>query len=100
MLVSDPGVTRLANQPEIMRVKTVLAADVEKQFNLPSGSVEGEIKESDLFQYQRQIATLGAKSSTGMSSPLNGIRKRPQNTWSVRSCSQPLVQPGRVVATL
>jgi hypothetical protein len=73
MLVSDPGVTRLANQPEIMRVKTVLAADVEKQFNLPSGSYSrAEIKESDLFQYQRQIASLGAKSLTGMSSPLNG----------------------------
>jgi hypothetical protein len=68
MLVADPGITRLSNQPEIMRVKTVLAADVEKQFGLASGSVEPEIRESDLFQYQRQIASLGAKSIAGFSS--------------------------------
>jgi hypothetical protein len=67
LLVSDPGKTRLAQQPEIMRVKVRLTADVEKQFKLQPGSIESELKESDLFQYQKQIAQLGAKSITGMS---------------------------------
>jgi hypothetical protein len=83
MLVSDPGVTRLMNQPEIMRVKTVLASDLEKQFQLPSGSVKPEMKESDLFQYQRQIASLGAKALTGMSHTLSGNEKE-QAKYTVR----------------
>lgn len=84
MLVSDPGITRLVNQPEIMRVKTVLTADLEKQFQLPQGSLTPEIKESDLFQYQRQIATLGAKAITGMSSPLSGSDPDEKAKYSVR----------------
>lgn len=82
LLVSDPGKTRLAQQPEIMRVKVRLAADVEKQFQLPQGSLKAELKESDLFQYQRQISQLGAKAITGMSAE-RGVQQDEQNKYVV-----------------
>ncbi len=65
LLVSDPGVMRLKNQPEIMRIKARPATDVEKMFELPPGSIEPEASENELFQYQKQIANLGAKASIG-----------------------------------
>lgn len=66
VLVADPGVTRIQNQPKIIRAKTRLTSEVEEQFQLAAGSLKSEVKSSDLFQYQRQIAQLGAKASTGM----------------------------------
>lgn len=82
LLVSDPGVTRLANQPEIMRVKAVLTADLQKQFP-EAGQIKSEIKESDLFQYQKQIASLGAKALSGMSHSISGNDKE-QEKYTVR----------------
>jgi hypothetical protein len=66
MLVSDPGITRLHQQPEIMRVKVRPTKDVEKMYSLAEGTIKSEVKESELFQYQRQIASLGAKATVGM----------------------------------
>jgi hypothetical protein len=65
LLVSDPSVMRLKNQPEIMRIKSRPVKDVEKMFKLEPGTLTAEISENELFQYQRQIANLGAKSSVG-----------------------------------
>lgn len=84
LLVADPGVTRLMNQPEIMRVKTVLTADLEQQFQLPQGSIKPEIKEGDLFQYQRQIAQLGAKSISGFTSSGSRSDDKDEAKYSVR----------------
>jgi hypothetical protein len=67
VLVSDPGVMHLRDQPEIMRVKIRAKKDVEKEHNLPPGTIEGDTAESQLFQYQKQIAQLGAKAVAGMS---------------------------------
>jgi hypothetical protein len=66
VLVADPGVTRIQSQAKIIRAKTRLTSEVEEQFQLPKGSLKSDVKASDLFQYQRQIAQLGAKASTGM----------------------------------
>ena len=65
LLVSDPGIMRLKNQPEIMRIKSRPAKDVEKMHDLTPGTLTPEISENELFQYQRQIANLGAKASVG-----------------------------------
>jgi hypothetical protein len=65
VLVSDPGVMRLKNQPEVMRIKSRPVKDVEKMFKLAAGALEAEIAENELFQYQKQIANLGARASTG-----------------------------------
>lgn len=65
LLIADPGIMRLKNQPEIMRIKSREVSDVEKMFDLPKGSLEGEVTENELFQYQKQIANLGARASVG-----------------------------------
>lgn len=67
LLVADPGIMRVANQPEIMRIKARPTADVLAMFNLKEGDIKPEIRESELFTYQRQIAHLGARAATGMS---------------------------------
>lgn len=83
LLVADPGVMRLKNQPEIMRIKSRPTKDVEKMFKLPPGSLEAEITENELFQYQRQIANLGAKASTGFGSSAAGNGKDGEKTHVV-----------------
>lgn len=82
VLVADPGITRVQNQPEIMRVKTVLTKELEKTFKLEPGSISAEVKESDLFQYQRQIASLGAKAITGYAAEQKDANE--QAKYSVR----------------
>jgi hypothetical protein len=65
LLVADPGVMRLKRQPEIMRIKSRPVKDVEKMHKLSPGTLEAEMSENELFQYQKQIANLGARSSGG-----------------------------------
>jgi len=67
LLIADPGVSRLQKQPEIMRVRVMDTAEVEARFELPQGSLRSELRESEVFQYQRQIASLGAKGVLGAS---------------------------------
>lgn len=84
ILVSDPGITRLQSQPEVMRVKVVPVKDLETQFQLPPGSLKGELKESELFQYQRQIAQLGAKAAVGLGGEIGNEKSDEQQTHVVR----------------
>lgn len=67
LLVADPGISRIAQQPMIMRVKARAVADVEKRHNLQPGSLKGDVSGADLFQYQKQIADIGAKNVSGFS---------------------------------
>jgi hypothetical protein len=64
-LPSDLGIARLAKQPEIMRIKARKIVDVELMFPniIRKGSLKGEFKENELFQYQRQIAQLGSSNA-------------------------------------
>jgi hypothetical protein len=65
LLVGDMGIMRLNDQPKIMRVKARHVADAEKLWEVEPGTLTAEVKESELFQYQRQIAALGARATTG-----------------------------------
>lgn len=67
ILVADPGVTRIADQPMIMRIKARDTADVEQRHSLPAGSVKGDTQNADLFQFQKQIAEIGSKNISGFS---------------------------------
>lgn len=67
VLVADPGISRIADQPMIMRVKARTVTEVESRYDLPPGSVKGDTSSSELFQYQKQIAEIGAKNITGFS---------------------------------
>lgn len=60
VLPSDLAITRMAKQPEMMRVKARKIEDAEALFPDLKGKLTGEFQEHDLFQYQRQIAQLGA----------------------------------------
>jgi hypothetical protein len=62
VIVADPGIARIQAQPRIQRVKIRKTKDIEQMFGLPAGTLEPEVAQSDLFQYQKQIAELGAKS--------------------------------------
>jgi hypothetical protein len=64
MLVDDSGLTTLAAQPRIMRVRLELATDVERRYKLPPGSIKGDAGSEDLFQFQKQITSLGAQYNT------------------------------------
>jgi hypothetical protein len=84
LLVADPGVTRLQKQPEIMRVKVVPVADLKAQFGEKAAELRGELKESELFQYQRQIAQLGAKAAVGVGGEIGNEKNDESQTHVVR----------------
>lgn len=67
ILPADPGIELMANQPEILRVRLQPCRDIEKKYNLPTGSIPAESADIDLFFYQRQIADLGTRQQ-GMAS--------------------------------
>lgn len=64
-LPGDPGISRLAEQPEIMRITSRLVADVKRQHPDFAPYLTGDTSEDQLFRYERQIATL---SSIGIGS--------------------------------
>lgn len=65
LLVADPGLPRIADQPMIMRIKAREVTDVEQRYELAKGSVKGDTSNADLFQYQKQIADIGSKNISG-----------------------------------
>lgn len=78
-LVADPGISRIQKQPEIMRVRAMDTAEVEARFSLPKDSLKSEFRESEVFQYQRQISALGSRGVLGASSArdINSEDKEP-----------------------
>jgi hypothetical protein len=62
----DVGVTRLQDQPRILRVKIRDVAEIETRYELPPGSVKAEMSAQDVFQFQKQIASLGSRLVTGL----------------------------------
>jgi len=67
LLVEDPGVARVGDQQKIMRIKARPVKEVESRYGLTPGSVQPDSQVSDLFQYQKQIAEIGARNVVGSS---------------------------------
>lgn len=67
ILVADPGISHIADQPMIMRIKARPVSEVEQRYGLAPDTIKGDTSITDLFQYQKQIAELGAKSVTAFS---------------------------------
>jgi hypothetical protein len=65
ILVDDPGVQTLGRQRKMARVRVELLADVETRYQLQPGVLEGDTSGDDLFQFQKQIADIGAQYATG-----------------------------------
>lgn len=64
-LAGDPGIARLAEQPEIMRVTSRLVSDAKRQHPAFAQYISGDSTDDMLFRYERQIATI---SSIGIGS--------------------------------
>ncbi len=79
MLVDDPGIQVLGRQKKISRVRVELVEDVEARHQLPTGSVEPDTSGDELFQFQRQIADMGAQMATGSSIFVNRGRNSTKN---------------------
>lgn len=65
ILVDDPGVQTLGRQRRIARVRVEPVDDVVARHELPPGSLEGDTSGDDLFQFQKQIADIGAQYASG-----------------------------------
>lgn len=70
---SDPGKIRIADQPEIMRVKYRLLDDVRQRYKDKAGYIVGEAKRDEAFMYERQIATLNARETPGLGDKSSGV---------------------------
>lgn len=71
ILVDDLGIETLAEQPAIMRIRLMSTAEVEARHGV---KVEGDASSADLFQFQKQIAGLGAKYNANASFVAEGLR--------------------------
>lgn len=67
ILVGDYTLSRLDEQPRVIRVKIRPAREVEKLYDLEEDSIKGDTSTNDIFQYQRQIADLGTRQNVGFS---------------------------------
>lgn len=65
VLPSDPGITSVAMQPEIMRVRSMDLADVKARYP-KAVNLQAETGMGEPFQYQKQIASLNAKGQSGL----------------------------------
>ncbi len=72
VLVPDLGVEDIGSQHEIMRVRAIPLEELKLRYASVEGiqDVKGDSNSEDLFQYQKQIATLSAKTNVGMVSAL------------------------------
>jgi hypothetical protein len=66
VLVPDPGITNIGDQPEIMRVRLMKLDDVKQRHGKAAEGLQEESGIGEPFQYQKQIATLNAKGQSGM----------------------------------
>jgi hypothetical protein len=58
VLVPDLGITRIGDQPEIMRIKVRDIEDVRKRYPELADFIKPDTNRSEVFQYERQIASL------------------------------------------
>lgn len=68
ILVPDMGVKEIGAQHEIMRVRAIPLEELKLRYkNVPGiNDLKGDTSSDDMFQYQKQIATLSAKSNVGL----------------------------------
>lgn len=68
VLVPDIGISTIGDQPEIMRVRAIPLEELKRQHvgNPVVDLIKGDIASDDLFQYQKQIATLSTKNNTNL----------------------------------
>ena len=68
VLVSDNRISRLADQPEIMRAKVRDLEDVKERYPEHADEIKGDTSHSQFFEFERQIASLNTRPLGGLSS--------------------------------
>lgn len=58
VLVSDPGIARIGDQPAIVRIKLRALDDVKARYPEFALYLKAEAGDTDMFRFERQIATL------------------------------------------
>jgi hypothetical protein len=68
VLVPDMGLPTIGEQHEIMRVRAIPLEELKLKYGTVPGidAVKGDVAGDDMFQYQKQIATLSTKAQTGL----------------------------------
>lgn len=81
MIVDDLGQPVIGRQKRIMRVTAVLISDVRVQFKdkLHGVEIQSDVAQDDLFQFERQIATLGTAGALGFSASQGNTLNKDNN---------------------
>lgn len=68
VLVPDVGISDIGSQAEVMRVRALPLEELKlRHKNVPAAqNLKGDTTSDDLFQYQKQIATLSTKNNANM----------------------------------
>jgi len=70
VLVSDPQIAHIADQPEIMRVKVRRVEDLKKRYPQHASKIKRDTSDDQYFEFERQIASLST-TATGSLASLN-----------------------------
>ena len=81
VLVPDMGVENIGLQHEIMRVRAIPLEELKLRYSKVPGieNLKGDTNSEDLFQYQKQIATLSARTNVGYAGGMNDKSDRDLN---------------------
>lgn len=89
LLVTDPGLETLGEQPEIMRAKLVKVADLEEKYPQFKGEIKAEMVDQDVFFYQRQIADLGSRYQASSSRAMDEQQEEPSHVLMIETFTAP-----------
>lgn len=89
LLVTDPGLETLGEQPEIMRAKLVKVADLEEKYPHIKGQIKAEMIDQDVFFYQRQIADLGSRYQASSSRAMDEQEEDPSHVLRIETFTAP-----------
>jgi hypothetical protein len=66
VMVADPAITYLGDQPEIMRIKIRKLSDVKAQHPEKAPYLKGDVVIEEAFRYERQVATMTSRGLGAM----------------------------------
>jgi hypothetical protein len=75
VLVADPGISYIGEQPEIMRITMRPLADAKQRFSEVAHFLVADSGDDDLFRYERQMASLSSSGPSSDSSSKKDVIK-------------------------
>lgn len=89
LLVADPGIETLGDQPELIRAKIVPVKDIEAKYPHMAGQIKAETPDQEIFFYQRQIADLGSRFQGKTSKNIADQDKEPTHVLRLELFQRP-----------